>query len=415
MIQDQNRIELQVRNSIYEEFILRGTNTGYCLPGTIVATTEDSQEFVTNTVDSRTFDLQAFETFVILENALLGKGINAKSFNGERILCRRAVSGDVLLIRAVTGDYRIGQPVYATQTSNGIYVTNERDGKFVGWAQEDFTVTPSMVDLVDDSTSERPSTVNLNGVIVNLLRVRIGGMMRALPSIPITRFSVAAIDELDLTTKLRIVFREHVDAPLTSPLQLSDIQISGGASLSNLVLVDTVTFEVDVTFATSGLYEVMIAKANVSDRPVRVNLGKSSSTIETSIGWYGVVYPTNLSSIGNVTFPTIDDSVLKFAATVEITGEKRTLVTTPEPLQEDWDVIGFSPPVPFSQWDDLAYRTFICIRGNDWGEIRIGDSTESFDQTAGWTDFSMTVNGIVYNGKYSPNQGATTPVNFRFL
>ena len=79
MKRDQNRIELQVRSSIYEEFILHLENTGYCLPGTLVATTREPQQYATNTVNSHTADLEAFETFVILENALLGKEINAKS------------------------------------------------------------------------------------------------------------------------------------------------------------------------------------------------------------------------------------------------------------------------------------------------------------------------------------------------
>ena len=62
MRQDQNRIELQPRNGIYEELILHLANTGYCLPGSIVATTSASQEHVTNVVDSQAMDLESLQT-----------------------------------------------------------------------------------------------------------------------------------------------------------------------------------------------------------------------------------------------------------------------------------------------------------------------------------------------------------------
>lgn len=279
MIKDQNRIELQVRKGIYEEYTLRTTNTGYCLPGTLVAMTNDPQP---HTVDSQAADLDGFETIVVLENALLGKTINAKSYNGESILCRRAVSGDMYLLRAVPGDYLSGNPVYAAQTPNGIYITTDSSsGKFIGWAQENFTVTSAMVDLVDDSTRDTPSTTNLNGKVVNLVRVRIGNRRGA--GNADARFSVTA-SGTPTTNLLTITFIKRLEL-VTPDLTAAEIALSAGVTKGTLTKVDAATYTLAVTTTTGGMKTVTITKTGVSPAPVSVSVVKAlASYTVTPVG-----------------------------------------------------------------------------------------------------------------------------------
>ena len=125
------------------------------------------------------------ELFVAVENALLGKSINHKAFKGEVTPVYRPVSGDRYLARAVARNYAEGDALYLTQTTNGIYftkTTGEGTGSEVkAYAAESFVIPaatntaltpPFFYDVVDDSTTERPSSTRMNGGVVNLLRVR---------------------------------------------------------------------------------------------------------------------------------------------------------------------------------------------------------------------------------------------------
>jgi len=417
MRQDQNRIELQPRNGIYEELILRLANTGYCLPGSIVATTSDSQEHVTNVVDSQAMDLESFETLVVIENALIGKGINAKSYNGERILARRAVSGDVYLIRAVPDVYKIGEPVYAIQTPNGIYVSKEQDGKFIGWAMEDFEVTQWMVDLVDDSTPVRPSTINLNGAIVNLLRVRIGGKKRLRSTAPSARFSVTASG--NPTNLLTITFTRFPEL-ITPDLTADDIIVSGGLIKGTLAKINATTYTLAVTVpqGASVNQTITITRSEIHGNPVAVQITLPPPLPPpppAPIGWFGVLYPEAGAAPGGGTltaFAPFDASFLDRASTTEITGAKRNIDVTTSPTEEEWNAIQPAPPGAWSLWDDWGYRVFIVTR--NWGSPQAWDITQTFNQTSGFTPVSVTIDGTEYSGLMSPTVGAITPVRFVF-
>ena len=124
--------------------------------------------------------LDAVELLIVKENALVGGGINRPSIAGETIVLERAVSGDRYLVRAIAGDYKYGDPLYLTQTANGIYFT-----KTIGVganaapsvraiAVESFVIDAGMVDLKDESNPIGTGKNQVpNGGLVNLLRVRI--------------------------------------------------------------------------------------------------------------------------------------------------------------------------------------------------------------------------------------------------
>ena len=136
-------------------------------------------------VTSQASNLAATELLVVTENSYEHGSINHKCIPGEIVHLRRAVSADRYLLRAVAGSYVEGDPVYLTQTANGIYVTKEapeNGGAPIGYAGETFVVYSAdneavnpkfYYDAIDDSTPIRPSSRWLNGAVFNLLKVRI--------------------------------------------------------------------------------------------------------------------------------------------------------------------------------------------------------------------------------------------------
>jgi hypothetical protein len=139
-----------------------------------------AQTFVT----SQAVNVGATELLVVTENSYEHGSINHKCIPGEIVHIRRAVSADRYLLRAVAGSYVEGDPLYLTQTANGIYVTKTgaEGAKPIGYAGETYvvygedneTVNPKFYyDAVDDSTPIRPSSRWLNGAVFNLLKVRI--------------------------------------------------------------------------------------------------------------------------------------------------------------------------------------------------------------------------------------------------
>jgi len=234
MLRNSNTIALQPQNSQYEEFPLSPTETGLALPGTILAIGRASNDgFVGNAYDvnsagtQQTYNpngnnakirhevqgmrkgllvtqagtanappLGEVRPFIVIENALLGTGLNKPSIPGSTIPGYMLANNDVFNVRCVSGAYYTGQPVYMTQTPNGIYVTNVAGVgtalPLLGHVEENYVATPEAFDLVDTfnyETGAQPQSVtvpgvspapavtttyrNLNGVLVNLLRVRI--------------------------------------------------------------------------------------------------------------------------------------------------------------------------------------------------------------------------------------------------
>ena len=190
---DQHSIPLSPCNGIYEEFVLDPAEAGNVLPGAMLtpkATETTQADGIAKAVLSSQVltgaAIDSVELFVAVENALLGKSINHKAFKGEVTPVYRPVSGDRYLARAVAGNYAEGDALYLTQTANGLYftkTTGEGTGSEVkAYAAESFVIPaatntaltpPFFYDVVDDSTTERPSSTRMNGGVVNLLRVRL--------------------------------------------------------------------------------------------------------------------------------------------------------------------------------------------------------------------------------------------------
>lgn len=146
-------------------------------------------------------DLNAVEILILVENALLGKGICALYFPGEKTPVYSPVSGDRYLARCVPGTYTEGEPLYLCDyvpagdggvTEDGYKVRGyyfcgkdyigTRSTEIKAFAGEDFVCPdatnedrkplPFFLDVVDDSTTERPASRKINGALTNLLRVR---------------------------------------------------------------------------------------------------------------------------------------------------------------------------------------------------------------------------------------------------
>lgn len=191
MLINQNTILASPRNGYYEEYVLDSATTGNVMPGALLCLkgvdevqADGVETAVLTTAPADGADLASVEAFVVIENALLGKSINHKAYPGEVTGVYRPVSGDRFLARAVAGNYVEGDPLYYTQTNNGIYFTKvgTTGQEIKAFAAESFVIPaatntatnpPFFYDQVDDSTTERPSSVNMNGGYVNLLRIRI--------------------------------------------------------------------------------------------------------------------------------------------------------------------------------------------------------------------------------------------------
>lgn len=141
-------------------------------------------------------DLNAVEVLILVENALLGKGICALYFPGEKTPVYTPVSGDRYLGRCVPGEYTEGQPLYLCDYENEVggkkvkgfyfcgssYSAGAKSSEIKAFAGEDFVCPnatdedrkpyPFFLDGIDDSTTERPASIKLNGALTNLLRVR---------------------------------------------------------------------------------------------------------------------------------------------------------------------------------------------------------------------------------------------------
>jgi len=240
MLKNQHSIELNTHNSRYDEVFIRADKDATVLAGTLVSFTDEGYELghsgyhqkkynegfattdytipettttdvkevlyagtihervkhttVTTTEDveyTASYDVAQFYPAVIIENSLISKSLNHQNYANRFARCRRLVAGDKFLLRAVAGSYAPGDLLYAVQTDNGIYVTKEEGGMFIGRAEETYTITDDMVDLVD--TYRWPLTTgSLRGALVNLLAVRICKLSeieftKAIPDLVITQ------------------------------------------------------------------------------------------------------------------------------------------------------------------------------------------------------------------------------------
>ena len=158
---------------VLEQAYLAGPESAVVLPGTLGKVYRKGHHTVFYPVPE---NVTSFEIAIVLENSFNNTGLHARQLVAKNdftyIMIRRLFDGDIYLIRAVEGEYYPGQPVFATQTDNGVFVSSSGEGCFVGWAQEEYTITKDMCSIVDDG-----KTV-VNNVFVNLLKVRAGTRFR---------------------------------------------------------------------------------------------------------------------------------------------------------------------------------------------------------------------------------------------
>lgn len=386
MKKDQNRIELNVRRGIYEEFALSAEDTSsYIVPGTILSMTNvgDTDELLE--IQSQTEDIQGFEPCVVLENALLGKTINAKQYAGDCMLVRRLVSGDMYLLRAVAGTYTTGEPVYATQTDNGIFVSADGEGRFVGWVQENYTVTPEMIGLIDDSTLERPSTIPMNGRLVNLLRVRIGKRNKA--GTPVANYTVTADGNATdaNTTKLTINITRNADL-VTTDITSAEIAIAPAtvATAETLTKIDATTYELTVSTLSSGTITLTITKEGVTPRPKSATIYK-----HIPVGFWGVAYPDS-RTIGPSATPTAAE-ITALSSLNTLVGDKRNIEVAFTLHEADWTAAGGTGTFP----DACAGRAFFIT--TNWGNAS-SIVSNGFNVTEAFDEFTVVIDNITYTG-----------------
>ena len=411
---DQNRIELKVQNSIYDEgvFVLADGTTPKLFAGTLVALglpsgvakedavskrkylrTPDETVLIGSSTAGDVADICAFEPAIILENALLGLSINHRSDRytrpvdvvdeltgqvtrrnehmSEHLLARRVVNADVYLIRAMEGDYRAGDAVYAIQTDNGIYVTKDeyRGGMRIGWAQEDYEITSDMMDLEDDSNEERPSTLNLNGKFVNLLKVRIGlkGVPRGATASTVGSPTQNGASDL----------WDGVGSPTTSveiPLSnaLSD-DVSNGVSSSD--------FSVNVLEPSAGADESSPA-ANVVGASVQGRLLVLSIDPGVNDAVNGILVCSNeaLSDLTGVTFPVFphgfsasaDGSLSSATSEITFRFDDDSILLTKDNLVYDESLIELGDLIRDAQ-DGSIYRVSVTPKFSGYAKsVSIG-------------------------------------------
>jgi hypothetical protein len=254
----------------------------------------------------------------------------------------------------------------------------------------------------------------LNGAIVNLLRVRIGSRKKRGPSVPMTRFTVTPIPTENNPTGIQIKFTEHPAAPLLSDLVLSEIAITEGAVLSDLVKVDATTYTVKSTFPVAGAYKVTITKDNVSPAAKSFSITKSPVG-PTPVGYWGVAYnhlsqpPTYSSGI----VPPTEADILALTGSIhEITGEKRNMIVNFEMDETDWRAAtGKTSAYP----TNASGRAFFITK--DWG-APLAIVSSGFPVHEALSPFTITINGVTYSGVLAngaPPQYDGTAYNFTFV
>lgn len=172
MIPRQNRIELRTAQDRDSEVtcLLDNPNNVDVLPGALCDYAESEPNGIAYI---QAQDITTFEPIVVIENVFYGSALSAKQYDGDKIFCRRLLPGDIYLLRAVPGTYSHGDPLYAAQRDNGIYVSKRGEGRFIGWAKEDTVIREEDVDLVDERI-DNPDPEAINNKKLNLLRVKVG-------------------------------------------------------------------------------------------------------------------------------------------------------------------------------------------------------------------------------------------------
>lgn len=395
MKKDQNRIELKVRMGIYEEATL-DSGQAKVLPGALL----DLKEGVYggNIAAPIADNIKGFDVAIVLENALLGKAIHAVQYDNETILLRRPIEGDVYLIRAVAGTYKTGDRVYARQTQNGIYVDKNGIGKFIGWAQENYTITDEMVDVIDTSTRDLPSDRKVNGALVNLLRVRIGAghATKGAESSDDLQYTVSANGSE--TTGTDTITIQFVSAPATD---LTKDELSCSIPTGDLVKISPTVYTLSVVGAETGQATFSIGREGIDNSTKYIQIWGT----QLAMGWWGVCYPDVVDRV----IPT-GTAILELASKHEISGNKRNLECAFTLNEADWRAAGGTGDFA----TECAGRAFFITRS--WGDAE-SIFSNTFDVSDAFNRFNITIEGTMYTGYLangSPVVYDGTPYLFKF-
>ena len=393
MKKDQNRIELLVRRGIYEEATLEA-GQAKVLPGALLDLKEGvyGENIAIVTADN----IKGFDPAIVLENALLGKALHAVQYDNETILIRRPTEGDIYLIRAVPGEYKTGDLLYATQTNNGIYVSKTGIGRFIGWAQEKYTITDDMVDVIDTSTRDMPSDTKVNGAMVNLLRVRIGASKRfkSDTSQDITYTVTANGSSTMGTDTITIQFSTALGTDLTKD------ELSCSIPTGDLVKVSSTVYTLPVLNPEAGEATFSIGRAGVDNTTKHIQIYGAT----VAIGYWGVCYP---DVVGRVV-PTTD--ALKAIAKNEITGLKRDIECAFVLNEAEWRAAGGTGDFA----TECAGRAFFIT--TNWGEAN-SIFSNTFDVSDAFNPYIVTLHGVQYTGYISNGSPVVydgTPYLFKF-
>jgi hypothetical protein len=267
MIRDQNRIELQRHRSVYEEYTLDPNEQGLVLPGSLVCVKE------------------------------------AATYEGSTILG----SG------GYDGVYRVGDPLFAVQTPNGIYVGTEPSPFMVDMAEESCVITANQVDEIDTSNSDY-SDWHLNGKTVNLVRTRIR-TARLLNVSTGINYSVIPTDA-GTYNDYNIVFTFLSE--LTDELTESALTFTHANIVSDsLIKIDETHYAVKIHIL-SGSVSVVVSHPEIttSQKPVPVIYYPESTWILT---------PTNVDGTTTALTITLSNKTAEhygglFASEIDVTG-----------------------------------------------------------------------------------------------
>ena len=430
MIPRQNRIDLRTAQERDSEVvcILDNPDDVNVLPGALCEYAESEPHGIAYTQAN---DITTFEPIVVIENVFFGSAISAKQYDGDKIYCRRLLPGDIYLIRAVPGVYNQGDPLYATQRDNGIYVSRRGEGRFLGWAKESVVIREEDVDIVDERI-DNPEPEAINNKKLNLLRVKVGfrpysavnplapkhylwtasslgtdwakevsgtiakGTNSSILSVdivfeeplPMLKASEITVEKVSFVPKCQVYDSENmifIDPPAPTVSLVDEITGEGtsyrfpieisGSSAGTLVLSLTIKKE-DAQTATVYFKSVLAS-----------SLGSEfvEDTTGPVVGYWGVTYPDLLGT----STPT-EEEILSLSGVTKIYGKPRPMSVSFRVNEEDWKKCGGG------EFDNTSVGRafFVCEWGRAITSIQKGDDIK-------WQEFRpfhITIDEKPYHG-----------------
>ena len=430
MIPRQNRIELRTAQERDSEVvcILDNPDDVNVLPGALCDYAESEPHGIAYIQAN---DITTFEPIVVIENVFFGSAISAKQYDGDKIFCRRLLPGDIYLLRAVPGAYTHGDPLYATQRDNGIYVSKRGEGRFLGWAKESVTIRDEDVDLVDERI-DNPDPEAINNKKLNLLRVKVGfrpysavnplapkhylwtasslstlwaadisdtvaketdstiltvdiSFEQPLPELKLSEMSLETVSFVPKCQVYDSVNGVFVDPPTPSVFLLDDI-IGSAKTYSFPIQVDN---PVDGTLVLALTIKKEDAQtATVYFKTVLSSVfGAEPEEKETGpvVGYWGVAYPDLLG-----TSTTTEEEILSLDGVTRIYGKPRPMSVSFRVQEGDWKKCGGG------EFDNTSTGRAFFV--SEWGRaitsIQKGDAIMWHE----FRPFNITINEKQYHG-----------------